>query len=80
MFIKIIFYLQVILDKEEIYGYELDLILDEYPAGTPLQFVEDEADPAALPEDSGARIQLEGSGSPLVGGHIDSYSEVEASR
>ena len=74
------FYVQVILDKEEMFGYELDRILDEYPAGTPLQFVEDEADPAALPQDSGRRIQLEGSGSSSVGDHIDSLSEVEASR
>jgi hypothetical protein len=74
------FFVQVILDKEEMFGYELDSIIDAYPAGTPLQLVEDEADPAALPLESAPRFKLEASGSPSAGELIDSHSEVEASR
>lgn len=51
----------VILDKDELYGYELDLILDKYPADTPVKLVEEEADPAALPSFSEARPGLEAS-------------------
>lgn len=51
----------VILEKDELYGYELDLILEKYPAGTPVQVVEDEADPAALPSYSEAKSGLEAS-------------------
>ncbi|MCO5611199.1 hypothetical protein L7F22_065449 [Adiantum nelumboides] len=51
----------VILEKEELYGYELDLILDKYPADTPVELVEEEADPAALPSFSEAKPGLEAS-------------------
>ncbi|KAI5063106.1 hypothetical protein GOP47_0021653 [Adiantum capillus-veneris] len=49
----------VILEKDELYGYELDLILDKYPADTPVRLVEEEADPAALPSFSEAKPGLE---------------------
>eukprot|EP00250_Pteridium_aquilinum_P014200 c21840_g1_i1 orf=142-3063(+) len=65
----------VILDKEELYGYELDLILDKYPPGTPVQVVEDEADPAALPSYSEAKGGLEAS--ILLDAQIDPQSESE---
>ncbi|KAJ7558552.1 hypothetical protein O6H91_04G045700 [Diphasiastrum complanatum] len=42
----------VVMDREEILGYELDLILDYYPAGTPVDLVEKEENPALLPASS----------------------------
>lgn len=41
--------IHVLLEKQEMFGHELDLILDSYPPGSPVQLVEDETDPAALP-------------------------------
>ncbi|KAH7435116.1 hypothetical protein KP509_06G050800 [Ceratopteris richardii] len=51
----------VVLDKDELYGYELDLILDKYPIDTPVDVVEEEADPAALPSFAEAKPGLEAS-------------------
>lgn len=67
----------VILDKEEMYGYELDLILDKYPAGSPVQLVEDEVDPAALPSYVESTNELEASNRVLVGVEVDTQREVE---
>ncbi|CAI5999123.1 unnamed protein product [Closterium sp. NIES-64] len=40
----------VLMAKGEIQGSDLDIILDAYPAGTPVQVVETEAAPGELPE------------------------------
>lgn len=41
-------FVQVVMDREELLGEELDLILDKYPAGTPVHLVEDEEEPGEL--------------------------------
>ncbi|BBN13165.1 hypothetical protein MPTK1_6g01370 [Marchantia polymorpha subsp. ruderalis] len=39
----------VVMEKEELFGEELEAILDHYPAGMAVQLVEDEAEPGVLP-------------------------------
>lgn len=40
--------LQVVMEKEELFGEELDQIIDLYPLGTSVQVVEDEEEPGDL--------------------------------
>ena len=39
----------VVMEREELFGEEIEQILELYPAGTPLQVVEDEEEPGDLP-------------------------------
>eukprot|EP00249_Psilotum_nudum_P022923 c28693_g1_i1 orf=891-4328(-) len=60
----------VILDKQEIYGDELELILDAYPSGIPVQLVENEEDPGALPRSEGLIKLGEGKKTELAGAKV----------
>ncbi|KAL2621719.1 hypothetical protein R1flu_001924 [Riccia fluitans] len=44
----------VVMEKEELFGEELESILDNYPAGMSSKLVEDEDDPGALPPQLGS--------------------------
>ncbi|KAL3680757.1 hypothetical protein R1sor_023713 [Riccia sorocarpa] len=45
----------VVMEKEELFGEELEAILDHYPAGMPTKQVEDEDEPGSLPNELGGR-------------------------
>ncbi|KAL2621730.1 hypothetical protein R1flu_001935 [Riccia fluitans] len=44
----------VVMEKEELFGEELESIVDNYPAGMSSKLVEDEDDPGALPPQLGS--------------------------
>lgn len=49
---------QVVMEREELFGEELELILDHYPASLSPQSVEEEDEPGALPSEFDAPKEL----------------------
>lgn len=70
----------VLLDRQEMHGYELDLILDSYLQGSSPELVENEVDPAALPTNQASLAESIDSESPdelLVSVQVDAHNQFD---
>eukprot|EP01018_Ginkgo_biloba_P007272 Gb_20809 [translate_table: standard] len=50
--------IEVLMERREISGHDLDLIIDQYPADTPVHLVEEEENPGSLPSMVGVQQML----------------------
>ncbi|CAM6098375.1 unnamed protein product [Calypogeia fissa] len=70
----------VVMEKEELFGEELELILDHYPASVSPQSVEEEEEPGALPSENDAPKALPGSSEWESSENLSMQSESTGSR